>query len=374
MAAENNREKKLPAAAFKTSVPKRIGQILAFVGVFILMIALTLFVMLKVICAYGASKTTFITTVLESGQMKFLASLVMSESEIQEIVDGTKLEDIGDVSINEGLITLPRPSIDGEKPSEEEIDMSRIEIIEIAGITYKATLMIVQDPSRVSVATTALGLDEWPEEGGVTLKGHVERAGAIGGVNGGLFNAEHYNGDHAYGILVSNGVVYRNEPQELSGIVLVGLTNDNILQIIDVSRMSPAQSLQMIREKGIRDAVCFQEAAGFDNNHFVQLVINGVPREVKGAGSGLNPRTAIGQRADGAIMLLVTDGRGSSGHVGASAADLIEIMTRYGAINAANLDGGSSTAMYYNGGYLQNSVTFYYSHSSWQLPDAFVVK
>ena len=94
---------------------------------------------------------------------------------------------------------------------------------------------------------------------------------------------------------------------------------------------------------------------------------------MSGMGSGLNPRTAIGQRADGSLLLLVTDGRGSSGHLGASASDLIDVMMQYGAVNAANLDGGSSSCMYYEDAYLMTSVTFYYSNSSWKLPFAFVV-
>ena len=95
---------------------------------------------------------------------------------------------------------------------------------------------------------------------------------------------------------------------------------------------------------------------------------------MNGMGSGLNPRTAIGQRADGAVLLFVTDGRGKSGHLGASASDLIEVMRKFGAVNAANLDGGSSSCMYYEGEYLMTSVTFYYSNSSWKLPAGFVVK
>lgn len=364
---KEKRASKLPAAA-RTSVPKRIGQVFAFIGVFVLIIAITLFLMLKIICAYGASKNTFATTVLESGQMKFLASLVLSESEIKEIIDKTSLEQVGDETVNEGMITLPQFS---ENSSGES--SGSIEIIDIAGLTYKATLMIIQDPSRVSIASVAKGYDQWPDEG-VPLKEIVEKAGAIGGVNGGIYNSTNNCGGCAYGVLVSNGVILRNRPQEWGGLVLVGLTNNNILQIIDISKMNAAECKKMIEEKGIRDAVCFPETANVDTNHFVQLVLNGVPREVNGAGSGLNPRTAIGQRADGAIMLLTTDGRGYKGHVGASAADLIEIMTRYGAVNAANIDGGSSTCMYYNGGYLQDSVTFYYSQSSWKLPAAFVVK
>jgi len=60
--------------------------------------------------------------------------------------------------------------------------------------------------------------------------------------------------------------------------------------------------------------------------------------------------------------------------LGASCADLIEVMKEFGAVNAANLDGGSSTCMYYEGEYLMDSVTFYYSNSSWKLPAGFIVK
>ena len=95
---------------------------------------------------------------------------------------------------------------------------------------------------------------------------------------------------------------------------------------------------------------------------------------MNGSGSGANPRTAIGQRADGTVLLLVTDGRGASGHLGATASDLIEVLSKYGAVNAANLDGGSSSSMYYNGKYEMTSVTLYYSNSSWRLPTGFIVK
>ena len=86
------------------------------------------------------------------------------------------------------------------------------------------------------------------------------------------------------------------------------------------------------------------------------------------------PRTAIGQRADGSVLLLVTDGRGASGHLGATAADLLNIMLEYEAVNAANLDGGSSSAMYYEDHYEMNSVTLVYSTNSWNLPTTVVVE
>ena len=159
-----------------------------------------------------------------------------------------------------------------------------------------------------------------------------------------------------------------------TGLFLIGFDNNNLLRIIDLKGKNASAVEALVKEEGIRDAVAFQEEATDANNHFVKLIINGESREFKGSGSGANPRTAIGQRADGSVLLLVTDGRGANGHLGVTAGDLIEIMERYDAVNAANLDGGSSSSMYYNGKYEMTSVTLYYSNSSWRLPDAFVVE
>lgn len=229
--------------------------------------------------------------------------------------------------------------------------------------------MIVKDPSRISLAT----IYPWREYG-VTLDTLVTSNGAIAGINGGLYNSENNSGGSPYGVIVSNGEIQYNKPQEYPGLVLVGFTEDDILQIVDISKMTPKDVENMVAEMKIRDAVTFQEEASDANNHFVQLIINNEAREMNGMGSGLNPRTAIGQRADGSVLMFVTDGRGKSGHLGASCADLIAVMQEYGAINAANLDGGSSSCMYYNNEYLMASVTFYYSNSSWKLPAGFIVK
>ena len=76
------------------------------------------------------------------------------------------------------------------------------------------------------------------------------------------------------------------------------------------------------------------------------LIVNGAPVDAKLLKSGLNPRTAIGQRSDGAVLLLVIDGRQVTS-LGASYQDLVEVFMSYGAVNACNLDGGSSTVMLY---------------------------
>ena len=62
--------------------------------------------------------------------------------------------------------------------------------------------------------------------------------------------------------------------------------------------------------------------------------------------SGWNPRTAIGQRADGAVIFICIDGR-QAGSIGGTYRDVIDLMIEYGAVNACNLDGGSSSVMLY---------------------------
>lgn len=356
-------------------VGKIIGKIGLYIITFVLIIGLSLFGAIKIIVLGSeASRNTFITTVLETGQLKFLASIALSDEQIEEVIAQNSMKDMDNADIDEELIKpIFNSAGDGTIIDADYAAMPDIEIVEIAGLTYKGTLMIVKNPADVSVATIHKGGGKWPSLG-ITLEEMVKRENAIGAINAGLYSSNNNSGGYPFGTVVSKGEIVRNIPNEWPGLVLVGLTEDNILQIIDISRMSAGQVKNMINERKIRDAVCFQEDASVDNNHFVQLIINGTPRNVTGSGSGLNPRTAIGQRADGTLLLLVTDGRGSNSHAGASAADLIDIMTRFGAVNAANLDGGSSTCMYYNGKYLQNSVTFYYSQTSWRLPFAFVVK
>ncbi|MBR6849946.1 MAG: phosphodiester glycosidase family protein, partial [Lachnospiraceae bacterium] len=122
------------------------------------------------------------------------------------------------------------------------------------------------------------------------------------------------------------------------------------------------------------DAVSFKDLNSSNTNLFTKLIINGSPVDLNGKGAGANPRTCIGQCADGTVLILVTDGRGASGHLGATGQDLIDVMLQYGAVNAANLDGGSSSAMYYDGAYAHTSTYLTYSDSSRRLPTAFIVK
>lgn len=351
-----------------------IGRILLRTGAVLLTLvaalALTLLISLKMICssAFPSAQQMFVTTILETGQLKFLASWFLSSEEIQEIVDKNSMKALN-ASVDTALIQVGGSGVvdvgGGDSPEDSG---EPIEIVEVAGANYTGTMMIVKDPSRVSLAT----IYPWRDVG-VPLDELVASAGAVGGINGGLYNSYNNSGGRPYGVIVSHGEIQYNKPQEFPGLVLIGFTEDNILEIIDISKLNAAGVEELVAQRKIRDAVTFQEEASDANNHFVQLIINNEAREMNGMGSGLNPRTAIGQRADGAVLMFVTDGRGKAGHLGASSGDLIGVMQEFGAVNAANLDGGSSSCMYYDGGYLMDSVTFYQANSSWKLPAGFIV-
>lgn len=340
---------------------KIIGKLFSFIGVFLGYLLVSIYGMGLIFC-YGPSvhaRNLFVTTLLETGQMKFVVNLFMSKDKIKEIVDSNSMA-VFDEEIDNSLINV-----------DETLDKNGIELVQISGSTYSAKMIIVNDPSRVKLATIYDG--SWKEYG-VTLDKLVTKNNGFAGVNGGLYYSDSNKGGRPLGLVVRNGIIEHNNPVGIAGLHLIGFNEDNLLKIIDLSGKNKKQIEEVIKAEKIRDAVAFQEESSDANNHFVKLIINGEEREFNGSGSGANPRTAIGQRADGAVLLLVTDGRGANGHLGATAADLIEVMSEYGAINAANIDGGSSSSMYYDGKFEMTSVTLYYSNSSWRLPTGFIVE
>ena len=335
-----------------------IGKVLLVVLITVLFVLITLIAMIKMICSgiSESAKELFATTMLETGQMKFLATMFLSKEELKDLVNKNSVETMN-TEVDTNLINI------------ENADKNGITIEEISGNTFFAKMLIINDPTRVKLATTY----PWKEYG-VELEKLVNENNAIAGVNGGLYVSTGNKGGQPLGVVVANGEIQYNKPYGYPGLHLIGFDENNILRIESLEGKNASQIEELIKTQKIRDAVTFQEESSDANNHFVKLIINGEERQFDGKGSGANPRTAIGQRADGTVLLLVTDGRGASGHLGATAADLIKIMKEYGAVNAANLDGGSSSSMYYNGKYEMCSVTFYYANSSWKLPTGFIVE
>lgn len=232
-----------------------------------------------------------------------------------------------------------------------ESEKDKIEILDISGPTYKGKLMIVRDPSRIQLGVNTLMGSE--HAAGFLVKDYVAAEGAIAGINAGGFDDPNGQGDGSipYGVVIKDGQLVAGTMEQW--VSLIGFNSHNHLI---VGNMTATEALDW----GIRDACTFGPV----------LLVDGHTVQITGTGGGLNPRTVIGQRADGSVLLLVIDGRQTSS-LGASYEDCIKIMLEYGAINAANLDGGSSSVMVYEGEIINSIVSM---RSDRTVPTAWIVK
>jgi len=288
----------------------------------------------------------FVNSALETSAGKFLAGIFVSKDELEAMVNSNSIVSADDVT-DSSLLDFG----DGQdKESREQTDEAAIEIKDISGSTYNGKMMIVKDPSRVTV-----GISGEYGEGyyGKTVMQIAQKYEAVAAVNGGGFEdpGGHGSGGTPIGLVISNSELKYGKLEQTYEII--GFDKSNVLV---VGKMTAQAAL----DRGVRDAISFGPT----------LIVNGKSVVVNGSGSGLNPRSAIGQRSDGSILLLVLDGR-QVNSIGATYADVIEIMQSYGAVNAANLDGGSSSIMYYKGEYITSSCSIYGPR---RLPTTIIVK
>ncbi|MBQ8110816.1 MAG: phosphodiester glycosidase family protein [Clostridia bacterium] len=301
-------------------------------------------------------------SLLETSALKFVPRIYYSQATVDEIVARNSISDDGSET-DTSLIVIAGPTAEPDpaaaaqalptSPPENLISSEDgIEIYEVHGATYNGWMMVVQDPSRVSCGVCRENFSSKP---GLRLHEIAERYGAVAAINGGGFSDSGGvgNGGMPLGLVISGGEVLHKASVNSDHAIVVGFNRDNVLL---VGKMTSEEAVS----KGMRDALAFGPA----------LVVNGEAAQVTGSSSGLNPRTAIGQRADGAVLLLVIDGRQASS-LGATYADLINVMVEYQAVNAVNLDGGSSSLMYYKGDYLNKGVIL---TGSRDIPTAFVVR
>lgn len=214
----------------------------------------------------------------------------------------------------------------------EALEDQELQLIEIAENNVRGNLMIVKDPERVFLGT----MDNIGFQEGLQLSDMVEKYGGIAGTNAGGFNDDngHGNGGIPQGLVISEGKVVYGMPS--GKYTVIGLDSDGTLHVGDMTGEEAISS-------GIEWGVSFTMHTGASG----ALMIDG-EIQTQNLVKGTNPRTAIAQRKDGAIMLLVLDGR-SVTTLGASVEDVVNVMKEYGAVNIGNLDGGSSSEMVYNG-------------------------
>ena len=298
---------------------------------------------------YNGFRDWLITVSMTSMTHQWIAELLYPDSVIQDVLNNNRIEEI-----NEDTDTNSIQSLDIEREYVDEyekqilapdIDKTKYDIyadeddyriINIKGKGYTGFLAVIYDASKIhTLVTSKLGTT------GQYLTTMAKNNNAKLAINGGKFYDPSYssNGATPRGVTYVNGKCVTSYQYGGTGGI-IGFNKDDVLVLSSNCTKSNAEALN------IRDCVT---CGPF-------LIVNGKASTVVGNGGwGTAPRTAIGQRKDGVVLWLVLDGR-QIGRAGADMDDLIEIMQRYGAYTAANLDGGTSSVMAVDGELINDPI------------------
>ncbi len=310
-------------------------------------------------------KDWLITTAMTTMNHQYFATWFYDDYDVNKVLANNVVIETGEET-NPDLINFTEPNFNQVTyKTEYERDIftkdegnDLYKIIDISRDGFKGKLAIIYDSSKVKLGVSKGIGDELQSSYGQFITEISSRYNAVIAINAGGFYDPDWNstGGVPHGVVISNGKLIANNSRANNSGGIIGFNKDNKLIL---SRMTASQALAA----GIRDAVDFGPF----------LIVNGNPSFVKGNGGwGDAPRTAIGQRADGIVLLLVIDGR-QAGSIGADMNDLTQIMLDYGAINAANLDGGTSTAMSLNGQIISNPRNGNFQAKTRPVPNAWIV-
>ena len=282
---------------------------------------------------WNGFRNFWITTAMTTMSHQYLATSIYSEETIRKVLEQNEvIEPKG--TTNPDLIKFTKygnTKAYKNKYDKEVLDHEEgalYKVIDITGKGYKGFLIAIYDSSRVHIATS-----KYLRKKGELITTVAKENNAIIAINAGGFFDPDWNGNGGlpHGTVIKDGKVVSDYDDAQVGGGFIGYDKDNRLIL---GKFSKEEALK----RGLRDAIEFGPF----------LIINGKSAFVKGNGGwGIAPRTAIGQRADGITLFLVINGRLATS-IGADMVDLTEVMENYGAINAANLDGGSSTELVIN--------------------------
>lgn len=299
-----------------------------------------------------------VTTAMTTMTHRYYATWFYDDNTINYILEKNKVIESNETT-DTNLISTNLSSQTTEYANEYEREIlerdsknNDYKIIEITGKKYDGYLVAVYDPSRIkTVVTNNLGIS------GQYVTAMSSNNDALIAINGGGFDDPNYNGTGGSPLgltIVGGGIASKAGYTGAGGVI--GFDSDDKLVL---GKMTLAEA----QVKGIRDAVTFGPF----------LIVNGKASSVLGNGGwGTAPRTAIGQRKDGIVLFLVLNGRTTS-KPGADMDDLIEILEDYGAYNAANLDGGTSSVLVVNDTIVNDPIDSTGAHRTRPVASAFIV-
>ncbi len=270
----------------------------------------------------------------------WLCTMFFSQESIDAVFDRHTVSTPGGET-NTDLIDVPEASepevkkefsVSQKYAGETLYDDGEVQVLKFSGKTnrgkYTARLIQIKDPARVM-----LGVTNQLGKRGQTIVDMCQTNNALAGINAGGFVdiGGVGNGGTPTELVVKDGVLTVFEEKE--SYEIIGFNQNNVLVL-------GTYTVDEIPALNLRDAISWGVLRWKP-----ALILNGNRAEFSGLAGGYDPRSAIAQREDGLVMLLVVDGSELRGKDGANMELVTDILWEFGAVNAANLDGGTSSAM-----------------------------
>lgn len=276
----------------------------------------------------------YVNTAMKTKDHQYLAKVFYNDETINDIINSNYFIEIKEeVKLDDIVIdTSPKKSYDNKYDEEiltRDPGNDDYKIINIKVGISKGYLIAIYDPTKVSlIRAKNFNIGRYGEQ----VTAMCNRYNASVCINGGGFVDNGTGSDIPIGYVIDDGeIVWPAKDWDTYSGNLIGFNNEGKLLLLSNSTGTAAL------EAGMVD--------GLEFGPF--LIVNGKPIEIVGDPWGKSPRAAIGQRKDGVVLFLVIDGENYID--GASLQDVVDVFTKYGAYNAANLDGGHSTSLSING-------------------------
>ncbi len=293
--------------------------------------------------AYGpwpGFRDWLVTTALSTTSHRYFAYVLYNEEMVKAVAEKNSLiqpEGKSDMDaikfVENDHDVIPKDGYDRQILEREEGALYKV--IELDEEGYSGFITVIYYPERLSLV---MAQKPW----GDTITEFASRTGARIATNAGGAK------------LYSNGNLYTKDNVIVDGKAIKN--NKKAAQIIGMSWEGKLMLVSETADQAIAEGMKW----GVQFGPF--LILNGKSTQFSGNGGfGIHPRTAIGQRQDGIVLLLTIDGRGANGSNGISLPDLTAIFERYYCYNAANLDGGGSTMLAVEGKLHNNPTGWGYS-------------
>lgn len=287
--------------------------------VFVILIVTGIFLFFKT-TLFQKYKELWVLTAMSTMNHQYLATWFLSEDEINAILAKYEVENNENSELHEVSV---------EAKFENEVKVEKV-----TGKNYVGFVMTVTDPTKVKF------VDSRKKSMGTKLSGIVKENDAIAGINAGGF--EDPDGKGMGNIL--------NTPVIMNQKMLYGNPN-NVMSLIGLSK----EGELILGKYNYNEAIEHGIESAVDFGPFI--IVNGNNQIKTSNAGGLQPRMCIGQKKDGTFVFVCIDGRQPGYSLGATLLEVQNIFNKYDVYNAANLDGGSSATMYYDGKLVNKAST-----------------